>query len=84
VRMGGLGRGGSMGLRWCMGTMIVSIFQAMLIVQDQVLTSGSEYEERSKDVFGANYERLQGLKAKYDPKNMFNKLFAITPKANAP
>jgi FAD/FMN-containing dehydrogenase len=32
-------------------------------------------------VFGANYERLQDLKAKYDPGNMFNKLFAITPKA---
>jgi FAD/FMN-containing dehydrogenase len=32
-------------------------------------------------VFGANYERLQDLKAKYDPSNMFNKLFAITPKA---
>ncbi|CAO2651774.1 Nn.00g000570.m01.CDS01 [Neocucurbitaria sp. VM-36] len=40
-----------------------------------------QYEERSKDVFGANYERLQELKAKYDPANMFNKLFAIIPKA---
>ncbi|KAH7380511.1 FAD binding domain-containing protein [Phaeosphaeria sp. MPI-PUGE-AT-0046c] len=40
-----------------------------------------QYEERSKDVFGANYERLQGLKAKYDPNNMFNKLFAIMPKS---
>ncbi|KAF2821977.1 FAD binding domain-containing protein [Ophiobolus disseminans] len=40
-----------------------------------------QYEERSKDVFGGNYERLQELKAKYDPDNMFNKLFAITPKA---
>ncbi|KAF1847770.1 Glucooligosaccharide oxidase [Cucurbitaria berberidis CBS 394.84] len=40
-----------------------------------------QYEERSKDVFGANHERLQELKAKYDPENLFNKLFAITPKA---
>ncbi|OAL49079.1 FAD binding domain-containing protein [Pyrenochaeta sp. DS3sAY3a] len=40
-----------------------------------------QYEERSKDVFGANYPRLQELKAKYDPSNVFNKLFAITPKA---
>ncbi|KAJ4376088.1 hypothetical protein N0V83_001369 [Neocucurbitaria cava] len=40
-----------------------------------------QYEERSKDVFGANYERLQELKAKYDPTNLFNKLFAIIPKA---
>ncbi|KAL5114013.1 hypothetical protein ACEQ8H_008118 [Pleosporales sp. CAS-2024a] len=43
-----------------------------------------QYEERSKDVFGANYERLQELKAKYDPKNTFNKLFAITPKVATP
>lgn len=30
-------------------------------------------------MFGANYERLQELKAQYDPDNIFNKLFAITP-----
>ncbi|KAF2207199.1 hypothetical protein CERZMDRAFT_63028 [Cercospora zeae-maydis SCOH1-5] len=38
-----------------------------------------QYDEISKDVFGDHYERLQSIKAKYDPKNMFNKLFAITP-----
>ncbi|KXS94244.1 hypothetical protein AC578_10101 [Pseudocercospora eumusae] len=38
-----------------------------------------QYDEISKDVFGDNYERLQGIKAKYDPTNMFNKLFPITP-----
>jgi FAD/FMN-containing dehydrogenase len=40
-----------------------------------------EYEERSRDVFGGNYERLQVLKHTYDPDNVFDKLFAITPKA---
>jgi FAD/FMN-containing dehydrogenase len=44
----------------------------------------AEYDEKSKDVFGRNYERLQELKAKYDPQNMFNKLFAVTPKAVTP
>ena len=37
------------------------------------------YDERSWDIFGDNYERLQKLKTKYDPGNVFNKLFAITP-----
>lgn len=31
------------------------------------------------EVFGPNYPRLQKLKAKYDPNNVFNKLHAITP-----
>ena len=42
-----------------------------------------EYDEKSRDIFGANYPRLQTLKAKYDPTNVFNKLFAITPAAAA-
>ncbi|KAM0704888.1 hypothetical protein Q7P35_007675 [Cladosporium inversicolor] len=40
-----------------------------------------QYDERSKDIFGEHYDRLSQIKAKYDPKNMFNKLFAITPAA---
>ncbi|RMD43017.1 hypothetical protein DV735_g2112, partial [Chaetothyriales sp. CBS 134920] len=40
-----------------------------------------QYDERSKDIFGENYSRLQSLKARYDPKNVFNKLFAVTPQA---
>ena len=31
------------------------------------------------EAFGPNYLRLQKLKAKYDPNNVFNKLHAITP-----
>ncbi|KAK5134611.1 hypothetical protein LTR08_006267 [Meristemomyces frigidus] len=36
-------------------------------------------DEQSRDIFGDNYPRLQKLKARYDPSNVFNKLFAITP-----
>lgn len=38
-----------------------------------------QYEEKSRDVFGDHYERLQVLKGRFDPGNLFNKLFAITP-----
>lgn len=38
-----------------------------------------QIDERSKDIFGIHYERLQRIKGKYDPTNKFNKLFAITP-----
>lgn len=40
-----------------------------------------QYDERSKDIFGEHFGRLAQIKAQYDPKNMFNKLFAITPAA---
>lgn len=45
------------------------------------LSVSPEYDERSRDIFGENYSRLQALKARYDPKNVFDKLFAITPQA---
>lgn len=38
-------------------------------------------DERVRDVFGANYERLSQLKAKYDPTLVFKKWYPITPKA---
>lgn len=36
-----------------------------------------QYDEKSKDLFGDNYPKLQQLKARYDPSNTFNKLFPI-------
>ncbi|GIZ46264.1 hypothetical protein CKM354_000939600 [Cercospora kikuchii] len=38
-----------------------------------------QYDETAKDIFGANYPRLQQLKAKYDPSRIFNKLYPIEP-----
>ncbi|KAJ3500169.1 hypothetical protein NLJ89_g9910 [Agrocybe chaxingu] len=35
--------------------------------------------EKSKLVFGENYARLQVIKKRYDPDNVFNKWFPITP-----
>ncbi|WPH01103.1 Hypothetical protein R9X50_00393800 [Acrodontium crateriforme] len=40
-----------------------------------------QYDEIAKDIFGDHYPRLQKIKAMYDPNNVFNKLFAITPQA---
>jgi chromatin remodeling complex protein RSC6 len=31
------------------------------------------------EIFGHNYPRLQKLKGKYDPTNMFNKTHPISP-----
>lgn len=38
-----------------------------------------QYDERSKDIFGDNHDRLKTLKGQYDPGNMFCKLFGIQP-----
>jgi FAD/FMN-containing dehydrogenase len=42
-----------------------------------------QYDEKSKDIFGEHYDRLAQIKAQYDPNNVFNKLFAITPVMDA-
>ncbi|KAF9457219.1 hypothetical protein BDZ94DRAFT_1285372 [Collybia nuda] len=34
---------------------------------------------KAKIVFAGNYPKLQGIKKKYDPENIFNKWFPITP-----
>ncbi|KZT62407.1 6-hydroxy-D-nicotine oxidase [Calocera cornea HHB12733] len=38
-------------------------------------------DEKIREVFGGNFDRLAQLKAKYDPENMFHKWFAIPPQA---
>jgi len=38
-------------------------------------------KDKAATLFGNNYPRLQELKKKYDPENIFNKWFAITPSA---
>lgn len=45
-------------------------------------TLGHESDQTNvRALFGPNYERLQHLKARYDPENVFSKWFAIAPAA---
>lgn len=74
-----------------MGTTIVSFDYSYPLVSPLSLSSlcglltysclWPEYDEKSRDIFGENYPRLQKLKAQFDPGNVFNKLFAVTPQA---
>jgi len=36
-------------------------------------------DDKTRSLFGENYPKLQALKKKYDPENVFYKWFAITP-----
>jgi len=40
-------------------------------------------DSNTRVLFGPNYSRLQGLKAQYDPDNVFSKWFPIIPNADA-
>ncbi|TFK73016.1 FAD-binding domain-containing protein [Pluteus cervinus] len=42
---------------------------------------GAEKPDRARDAFGDVYPKLQEIKKKYDPENVFNKWFPITPAA---
>ncbi|KAG6835269.1 hypothetical protein H0H93_003257 [Arthromyces matolae] len=40
---------------------------------------GDSVPDKAKAAFGENYPRLQSIKKQYDPENIFNKWFPITP-----
>ena len=46
---------------------------------DMEVSTDSDVHDRAKLVFGENYPRLQEIKKRYDPENIFNKWFPITP-----
>jgi FAD/FMN-containing dehydrogenase len=45
---------------------------------------GDEGDERVRAAFGAKYERLQALKERWDPQNLFRSNQNITPRRAAP
>ncbi|KAG6918724.1 hypothetical protein DXG01_012209 [Tephrocybe rancida] len=46
---------------------------------DAVAGEKNTVPNKAKLVFGKNYPRLQAIKKKYDPDNVFNKWFSISP-----
>jgi hypothetical protein len=61
------------------GNYDVSLLELRHVVIGALADLKQQYDEKSRDIFGEHYDRLAQIKAKYDPKNMFDKLFAITP-----
>lgn len=51
--------------------------------KDAVMRYGNyeHYDQKGKDIFGINHDRLATLKKKYDPTNIFDKLFPVMPAA---
>ena len=43
----------------------------------------AESSDKAKALFGDNFARLQAVKQRYDPDNVFNKWFAVKPQASA-
>lgn len=78
---GGASVRGNKGAVLLYGNYDVSCLWVLRVYAKLMMDVSQQYDEISKDIFGQNYPRLQALKAQYDPKNMFDKLFAITPAA---
>jgi hypothetical protein len=56
----------------------------MIMCNDGALADlKQQYDEKSKDIFGEHHDRLAQIKVQYDPNNVFDKLFAITPATSA-
>lgn len=60
--------------------------QLQAVLKDGSATGYANYEgdavnKGAEGQFGENYARLQQVKAKYDPNQVFNKWFPITPAA---
>ena len=51
----------------------------ILIVVAYFVDSAAGELDKAKAAFGENYPKLQGIKKKYDPENIFNKWFPIIP-----
>jgi FAD/FMN-containing dehydrogenase len=53
------------------------LFEKFIVIH--FVDSAAGESDKAKAAFGENYPRLQGIKKKYDPDNIFNKWFPITP-----
>ena len=51
----------------------------IFFVDGGALVDAKDYLTRAEAAFGPNYPKLQKIKRKYDPDNIFNKWFPIVP-----
>jgi FAD/FMN-containing dehydrogenase len=56
------------------------VFDIIMVMNVLFLDAEAETsKDKAKAAFKENYPRLQRVKKQYDPENIFNKWFAITP-----
>lgn len=61
------------------GWFFFGCYWLILFIVVHFVDSAAGEPDRAKAVFGENYPRLQEVKKKYDPSNIFNKWFPIVP-----